>query len=617
MPRLLLTPGVSMTIVSKRIRTLLVVAAVIALSGRPGLAQQPVNVEARLKGFDSYMAQVMKDWNAPGIGIGIVVKDKLVFARGYGFRDYGKKLPYTPTTTQPIASNTKLFTAVAVGLLVEEGKLRWDEPIKQFVPTIRFYNDDLDRSVTIRDMLSHRTGVTRHDAIWYKSTFTRRELWDRLRYLEPSAPIRSVFLYNNLMYTAAGQIIEELSGQTWEQFVQRRLFDPLGMSRSTVTIQDNLNGPEPAVPFSERRDSTVLYRQPYYTAEVAIAPAGAINSSVQDLSRWVIALLNGGKVDGRQVIPEAVLRETMAPSLAMPNTALETRGWGENLNQYYGMGRWISSYRGHLLALHGGDLPGFHSQVSIMPNDSIGVIVLVIGDHVAPLYNGLTYDIYERLLGLSLTPWAERLNAIRLKNKAAGTQARSTAAAGRVTGTTPSHALDDYVGEFEHPAYGVVTVARGDSGLTFEFHGIKMPLSHFHYDRFDTPDDEEDGKFSLNFRTNPMGEVESAEISLDEAAVVFTRRVPPALTADATLMAYAGSYVSPSGAKIEVAFQPGKGLSVRVGRGVDLQPWRAHQFRVKEFPDLVISFTVEGGKVVAMRQRDPSGEFVFARAPER
>ncbi len=134
-----------------------------------------------MKGFDDYMAQVMRDWNAPGIGIGIVVKDKLVFAKGYGFRDFGKKLPYTPTTTQPIASNSKLFTAVAVGLLVEEGKLRWDEPIKRFVPGIRFYNDDLDRSVTIRDMLSHRTGVTRHDAIWYKSAFTRRDLWGRRR----------------------------------------------------------------------------------------------------------------------------------------------------------------------------------------------------------------------------------------------------------------------------------------------------------------------------------------------------------------------------------------------------------------------------------------------------
>ncbi|HJY28671.1 MAG TPA: serine hydrolase [Pyrinomonadaceae bacterium] len=585
----------------------------LALTSSIVVAQQQDSVDARLQGFDTYMDQMMKDWNAPGIGIGIVMGDKLVFAKGYGFRDYGKKLPYTPTTTQPIASNSKLFTAVAVGLLVEEGKLRWDDPIKQFVPSIRFYNDDLDRSVTIRDMLSHRTGVTRHDSIWYKSTFTRRELWDRLRYLEPTAPLRTKFLYNNLMFTAAGQVIEELSGQTWEQFVQKRIFAPLNMSRSTLTIEDNIKGPEPAVPFSERRDSTELYRQPYYTAEVAIAPAGAINSNVQDLSRWVIALLNKGKVDGKQVIPEAVLRETMAPSLSLPNSALESRGWGENLNSYYGMGRTISSYRGHLLAVHGGDLPGFHSQISIMPNDNIGVIVLVIGDHVAPMYNGLTYNIYERLLGLSLTPWSERLNQVRLKNKAAATKARAGADVGRVPGTKPSHPIDDYVGEFVHPAYGVVTVARGDKELTFDFHGIKMPLSHFHYDRFDTPDDEEDGKFSLNFRTNPMGEIEGVEISMDEAAVTFTRRVPADLSTDTTLQTYAGTYISPSGGKTVLTFQPGKGLAIR--GGPDLQPWRPHQFRVKEFPDVVISFQVEGGKVLAMKQRDPSGEFVFQRSP--
>jgi CubicO group peptidase (beta-lactamase class C family) len=596
-----------------KLKHMLSLAVVLAFTSCIVVAQQQESVEARLKGFDTYMEQVMKDWNAPGIGIGIVMGDKLVFAKGYGFRDYGKKLPYTTTTTQPIASNSKLFTAVAVGLLVEEGKLRWDEPIKQFVPTIRFYNDELDRSVTIRDMLSHRTGVTRHDSIWYKSAFTRRELWDRLRYLEPAAPLRTKFLYNNLMFTAAGQVIEELSGQTWEQFVQKRIFDPLSMSHSTLTIEDNIKGPEPAVPYSERRDSTELYKQPYYTAEVAIAPAGAINSNVQDLSRWVIALLNGGKVDGKQVIPAAVLRETMAPSLGLPNNALESRGWGENLNSYYGMGRTVSSYRGHLLAVHGGDLPGFHSQISIMPNDSIGVIVLVIGDHVAPLYNGLTYNIYERLLGLSLTPWSERLNEIRLKNKAAGTKARASADVGRVAGTKPSHPLDDYVGEFAHPAYGIVTVTRSDKGLEFDYNTMKMPLTHFHYDRFDTPDDEEDGKFSLNFRTNPMGEIEGVEISLDEAAVTFTRRVPPALTTDATLQAYAGTYISPSGGKTVVTFQPGKGLAIR--GGPDLQPWRPYQFRVKEFPDVVIAFTVEGGKVIAMKQRDPSGEFVFPRSP--
>src|SRR5580765_5449874 len=147
-------------------------------------AQQP-SIEFRLDGFDDYMAHLLETWNAPGIGVGIVVKDKLVFAKGYGYRDYGKRIPYTPTTTQPIASNTKLFTAIAAGLLVEEGKLDWDKPIRQYVPVIKFHDDDLDRTITIRDMLSHRTGITRNDSIWYKSDFTQKELFERLKYLEP------------------------------------------------------------------------------------------------------------------------------------------------------------------------------------------------------------------------------------------------------------------------------------------------------------------------------------------------------------------------------------------------------------------------------------------------
>ena len=415
-----------MIIASSQIRRRLAAALVLAAAGTLTarlLAQPQIDVDARLKGFDDYMAQVMKDWNAPGIGVGIVVKDKLVFAKGYGFRDYGNKAPVHPD--DDAADRLQLETL--------HGRRIWacssrrassagtSRSSGSFPPSGSTTTSSTARSRSATCCrIARASPATTASGTSPRST--RRELWDRLRYLEPAAPIRTTFLYNNLMYTAAGQVIEELSGLTWEQFVKRRIFDPLGMSRSTLTIEDNIKGPEPAVPFSERRDSSELYRQPYYTAEVAIAPAGAINSSVQDLSRWVIALLNNGSVDGKQVIPNAVIRETMSPSLAMPNAALESRGWGENLNQYYGMGRWISSYRGHLLALHGGDLPGFHSQVSIMPNDSIGVIVLVIGDHVAPFYNGLTYHIYERLLGMSLTPWSERLNGIRLKNKAAGTQ---------------------------------------------------------------------------------------------------------------------------------------------------------------------------------------------------
>src|SRR6478672_1764689 len=159
----------------------------VTISSATANAQQR-SVDSRLQGFDAYMAQVLKDWNVPGIGVGIVIKDKLVFAKGYGYRDYGKKLPFTQNTVQPIASNTKLFTAISAGLLVDEGKLDWDKPIRQYVPSIKFYNDDLDRTVTIRDMLSHRTGITRHDLIWYKLDFTQQELFQRLQYLKPSEP---------------------------------------------------------------------------------------------------------------------------------------------------------------------------------------------------------------------------------------------------------------------------------------------------------------------------------------------------------------------------------------------------------------------------------------------
>jgi CubicO group peptidase (beta-lactamase class C family) len=589
------------------------VAALLAAAAAP--AAEEATLATRLKAFDAWMQKTVKDWNVPGIGVGIVQKDKLVFARGYGYRDYGKKLPFTPTTTCLIASNTKLFTAVAAGLLVEEGKLDWDKPVRRFVPGIQFYNDELNTTVSIRDMLAHRTGITRHDTIWYKSDFTRKELFERLQYLEPSAPLRNTFLYNNMMYVGSGYVIELLSGRTWEAFVRDRILEPLGMKSSGFTIADMVAQADHGVPYTERRDSFDLYEIPYVRESAGIGPAGSIHSNLQDLSRWVIALLNGGVVDGKAALPASVLKATTAPSIALPNTTLEARGFGELLNPAYGMGRWTASYRGHLIAYHGGDLPGFHSQVSVMPQDGVGVIVLVIGDHAAPLYNVVSYHAYEQMLGMSLTPWSERMLEIRLKGKKAGTEARAKAGGERVTGTKPAHPLDDYTGEFEHPAYGVLTVSRKDDALRFDFHNIDLPLSHFHYERFDTPDDEEDGKWSVNFQTSPQGEVDKAVMSLDEAEATFTRRVPVALSSKETLGQYAGAYESPTGAKFDVKLKEDGTLAVLFpGAPIqELLPWKPHRFRVKGFSDTFVEFLVADGRVTGFKQTDPSGEFVFPR----
>ncbi len=592
---------------------LFVTLTLLLMVSRPAVRAQAPDVTSKLSGFDSDMEQVLKDWNTPGIGVGIVVNDKLVFAKGYGYRDYEKKLPFTPTTLCQIASNSKLFTAISAGMLVEEGKLTWDKPVRESVPSIQFYNDQLNNNVTLRDMLSHRTGVTRHDSIWFKSPFTRKELFEKLKYLEPREPMRETFLYNNLMYAAAGNIIELVSGKTWEQFVREKIFTPLDMRTTTFSISDMTQHPDRGVPYKEKRDSFELYKIPYYEDTEGIAPAGAIISNIDELSHWLIALMNDGKYNSKQVLPANVLKATLQPAIGLPNASGEALGYWELLNPAYGMGRQTAAYRGHLMTFHGGDLPGFHSQVSFMPNDKIGVIVLVISDHSAPLYNIVSYNVYERLLGMDQTPWSQRQLARRLAGKKAGTEARAKAGADRVPNTKPSHALADYAADYENPAYGILKIGLKSDALQFGFHEFQFPLSHFHYDRFDTPDDEQYGRFSLNFRTNPQGDIDSAVISLDEGEVVFTRK--PDKLEPALLEKLAGDYITPTKFKFQVLYQPGAGLSLAFPGGppTKLIPIKGLKFRTPQFADDIYEFVMQNGRVTALKERNPEGEFTYTR----
>src|SRR5438094_106568 len=596
-----------------KLRVRIVLFAVALMVCGVAARAQDADVAKKLQGFDAYMEQTLKDWNTPGVGVGIVVGNKLVFVKGYGYRDYEKKLPFTARTLQPIASNSKLFTAVAAGMLVEEGKLTWDKPIKQSVPEIEFYNDQLNNNVTLHDMLSHRTGVTRHDLIWFKSPFTRKELFERLKYLEPQEPMRETFLYNNLMFAAVGQVIEMKSGKRWEDFVRERIFTPLGMSTTCYTIADMLKQPDYGVPFREKRDSFELYKIPYYEDTEGVAPAGAIISNIDELSHWLIALMNEGEYNGKQVLPASVLKATLQPAIALPNAAGEALGYWEVLNSAYGMGRQTASYRGKLLAFHGGDLPGFHSQISFMPNDQIARMLLVQTDHSAPLYNIISYNVYERLPGMDQTPWNQRKLQQRLAHKKAATEYRTKAGADRVANTKPSHALGDYAGDYENSAYGILKIGLQGDQLQFGFHDFHFPMSHFHYDRFDTPDDEQYGKFSVNFRTNPQGDVDQAVISLDQAEVVFTRK--PEMLDLKVLEKLAGTYLTPSKVKFEVVYQPGAGLALVFPGGPPqkLIPVKGLQFRTAQFADIIFEFVMENGKVKAVKRRDPSGEFIYPR----
>ena len=574
---------------------------------------QSIDVSKKLKGFDEYMGKVLKDWNIAGAGVGIIYKNNLVFAKGYGYRDYENKLPVTPNTLFQIASNTKLFTAISVGMLVDQGKLDWDKPIRNYVPSIEFFNDDLNKTVTIRDMLAHRTGISRHDLIWYKSDFSRKELFDRLKYLEPSQPLRQGFLYNNLMYVSAGYIIELLSSKTWEDFVKANIFEPLNMKSTVFTVKEMEANPDHGIPFNEKRDTTILYRIPIYEDKQAVGPAGTIISNIQDMSHWLITLMNNGKYNNKQVIPEKIIKATLEPTMAFPNTDLENKGYKEILNSTYGMGRFMSSYRGHFLASHGGDLPGFHSQISTMPYDSIGVIVFVIGDQGAPLYNIITYNIYERFLGQDLTPWSERELKDQKEGKKVGKEGRSKAGSDRIPETKPSHQLSDYAGQYENPAYGLINITLNDTALQVDFHNIKLPLSHYHFDRFDTPNDEQYGLYSLNFITNPQGSIDGLLISLDENQTTFNKKVDASLSDPAILLKYVGKYEIAGGfINIELI---DKDLCIVIPGQPRYQliPVKQHIFRIKEFADYRFEFVVENGNVTGVKQIDPSGEYLIKK----
>ena len=499
-------------------------------------------------------------------------------------------------------------------MLVESGELTWDEPIHDAVPDIRFYNNELNSTVTLRDMLAHRTGITRHDSIWYqRDSLTRKDICDRLKYLKPEVSLRQTFLYNNLMYAAVGYIIELVSGKTWEEFVRERIFEPLEMHDTVYTIDEMQKHSDYGVPFTEKRDSNEIYQIPYYDEIGAAAPAGAIISNLEDISHWLIALMNDGKYQDRQVIPSRILNATLEPAIALPNVLGETTGWWELLNPVYGMGSQTAAYRGHLLTYHGGAIDGFHSQISFLPNEKLGVIVLAIGNHCAELIDIITYNTYERLLDLEPTPWSDRWLNVRVKTKQAGIEARSKADTDRVDHTTPSHVLGEYVGDYAHPAYGLVKIEMNDNELQFNLGRINLPLSHFHYNRFDTPNDERFGKWSVNFIVNPQGDINQILMSLDEKEVTFTRQ---AETLDSQFLAQlAGTYKTPAEFEFQVALKEDNFLYLIVpGQPEEkLIPYKDLKFQVERFSDMTFEFIIENDRVKALKQKDPSGEYILER----
>jgi CubicO group peptidase (beta-lactamase class C family) len=495
---------------------------------------------ATLDSIRAYLSGAIERWNVPGIGVAIVRDGRVLMAEGFGLRDREKKLPVTGATLMPIGSTTKSFTAFIIGTLVAEGKLEWDKPVVDYLPEFRLADEQHTQQMRVRDLLTHVSGLPRHDIVWYGSAMSRAELFSKLRYLEPSAPVRSTWQYQNLMYMTAGVLAEKVTGKTWETLLTERILAPLGMTSTTISLAELKTSADHAVGY-ESHGKKGLEAVEYRSAE-AIGPAGAISSSAAEMARWLQLQIDKGEYQGKQLIDPAALAEIHAPQVVIGSGAT---GGEHLLFNLYAMGWMEHAYRGRRLIEHGGNIDGFSAVAGFLPGEKIGVVVLA-NRGGTPMPNAAMMTIFDRLLGENDYDWEGKgLTAIAELDSALE-QSRALADDGlRVPNTRPSHELDDYAGEYEHPAYGVVTVRARKGRLSAELHGIEGTLEHYHYDVFRLTGGPEvlEGML-IEFRTSTTGEIASLVAPLEPAVkpIEFERRASRELSDPSVLERYVGDY---------------------------------------------------------------------------
>src|SRR5436189_152044 len=344
-------------------------AIILLLISTALISQPPADV--RLKGLDTFVLRILKDWNAPGVTIAVVEKNKVVYTGGFGYRDAEKKLPVTENTLFAIGSCTKAFTASMLGMLVKEGKVDLDKPVRNYLPELKFQNEYTNGHATLRDMMSHRTGLPRHDYSWYGSTASRSELLERIQYQEPSFELREKYQYNNFMFMAQGMVIEKLTGKSWEENLKERILQPLGMSNTNLSVIEMEKSADRSLAYTEENNKLKVI--PYRNID-GIGPAGSINSCAKDMAAWLITWINNGKYNGKEIIPSSYRNQAIQVQMATGGGIPGSENSDIHMSGY-GLAWGMSSYRGHYRVEHVGGIDGFITTTVFYPSDSIGIFV--------------------------------------------------------------------------------------------------------------------------------------------------------------------------------------------------------------------------------------------------
>jgi CubicO group peptidase (beta-lactamase class C family) len=440
------------------------------------------SLDEKLAEIDAYAQKVMTDWKQPGMALAIVKDDKVVFAKGYGTRELGKAAPVDADTVFAIASNSKAFTAAALAMLVDEKKIAWNDKVSKYLPDFQLYDPFVTSELTIRDLVTHRVGLDTFsgDLLWYETNFTSDEILQRVRHLKPVSSFRTQFGYQNLMFIAAGKVIEKVSGKPWCGFITERILTPLGMSRTTCSIKtlpDNS-----AFPHNESGGTLrVLHRG---NVDGAYS-AAALNSSVNDLSKWIRTQLGKGKFEGKQLFSEAQAWGMHQPFLAQQ---ISEAGWKNNPTRHFtgvASGWFVYDYHGKKIINHSGGLDGMLSYTHLIPEENVGFVVLTNSEY--PAFTVMASKIRDVFVGAPKRDWSGEALEQAKRNKAAADEETKKADAARVANTRPTLVLKDYAGSYSDDLYGAINIAEENGRLVMRFSrspNFVADLEHWHYDTF-------------------------------------------------------------------------------------------------------------------------------------
>jgi CubicO group peptidase (beta-lactamase class C family) len=478
--------------------------------------------------IDAWVARAMKTFEVPGIGLAIVKDGKTVLAKGYGVRKLGAPEPVDGKTLFGIASNTKVFTAAALGLLVEEGKVEWDAPVVRYLPAFQMWDPYVTRELSVRDLLTHRSGLGlgAGDLLWWPpSTYNRAEIAHRLRFIKPATSFRSAYAYDNVLYLVAGQLIEAVSGQSWEHFVTGRILTKVGMTGSTVLYSSASGGGNVAVTHA-LVDGKLRPIAPFLSDNTN--PAGGINSSAEDMAKWMQLLLAGGALpDGSRLFSERTLRQiTMIVTPLTPSNPPPELAPQRNNFSGYALGLNVRDYRGTKMWTHTGGLPGYVSRVMMLPDARLGVTVLTNQESGAA-FDSIAYRVVDHYLGAPAMDWIEAYRAASARREAQMAETEKKAAAARDAASKPSLPLERYAATYQDAWYGDVGLTLEQGRLVMRFSrtpSLVGDLEHWQHDTFVVRwrDRELRADAFVTFALNPDGSVDQAKMQAVSASTDFS-----------------------------------------------------------------------------------------------